>query len=278
MNDANVQAELSQPKWKSIIKHLVLGKVIFRLAAGFLSSGSANNELYRYFGVPDKKLIPFGYSMVHQILLPEAERLQSQKGQIRNELGIQNDGFVILFCGRFIKQKGLYELLEAFQRLERPNKNLVFVGGGELEQDLKDYVTANDIKSVHFFGFQSRKDLPKYYAMSDVLVLPSWRETWGMVVNEALCFGLPVIVSDQVGAAPDLIKIGSNGYTFPYQNVKALTCSIDRVMNFSEEERSVARTTSQELITNWSNRDLVGPLISYLHKLLDKKSKKDPLA
>jgi len=273
MNDANVQAEIYGARWKSLIKRLALGKVIFRLAAGFLSSGTANNDLYRFYNVPNEKLIPFGYSMVHKLLLPESKRLESQKSPIRAELGIPNDKFVILFCGRFIIQKGLYELLDAFKAQSRPDKYLVFVGGGELEADMKQYVIDNNIESVHFFGFQGRKDLPKYYAMSDVLVLPSWRETWGMVVNEALCFGLPVVVSDQVGAAPDLVQNGHNGFIFPYKNVQALTQCIGQVMDFSEEQRSEAKLLSQKLITDWSNRDLVGPLVDYLGNLRVKAGK-----
>ena len=271
MNDANVQAEIYQAKWKAVIKELALGKILFRLAAGFLSSGAANNDLYRYFGVPDDKLIPFGYSMVHQVMLQKSEQLQSQKDHIRSELGINADGFVVLFCGRFIKQKGPFDLLEAFHRLKQPNKVLVFVGGGELDKELKEYVATRNMEPVHFFGFQSRQELPKFYEMSDVLVLPSWRETWGMVVNEALCFGLPVVVSDQVGAAPDLVKNGTNGYIFPYKNVRALTHSIDQVMNYSEEQRSIAKATSRELISRWSERDVVGSLLSYLDDLIGPK-------
>lgn len=277
MNDANVQAEVYGAKWKSIIKRIALGKVIFRLASGFLSSGTANNDLYRFYGVPIKKLIPFGYSMVHQLLLPESRQLESKKDCIRKEMGIPENGFVVLFCGRFIKQKGLFELLQAFQKLQNRDKVLVLVGGGEIEMELREYVTANNIQSVHFFGFQGRKDLPKFYAMSDVLVLPSWRETWGMVVNEALCFGLPVIVSDQVGAAPDLVKNGFNGYIFPYKNVRALTHSMNQVMNFSEEQRIDAKNVSQKLIADWSNRDLIGPLTNYLDHILGDKDDAIPI-
>lgn len=278
MNDANVQAEIYQARWKAVIKELALGKILFRLAAGFLSSGVANNHLYRYFGVPDEKLIPFGYSMVHQLMLPKSEQIQSQKIPIRSELGIPEDGFVVLFCGRFIKQKGPFDLLEAFQSLKQPNKVLVFVGGGELDKELKEYVAARNMESVYFFGFQGRQELPKFYEMSDVLVLPSWRETWGMVVNEALCFGLPVVVSDQVGAAPDLVENGSNGYIFPYKNVRALANCIEQVMNFSEEQRSKAQATSRQLISSWSERDLVGPLINYLDDLIGHHGNQDRVA
>ena len=91
-------------------------------------------------------------------------------------------------------------LLQAYERLKQPNKALAIVGNGLLRRDLEEYVIDHKLKSVYFFGFKNRYEVPDYYAIADVLILPSDQETWGIVVNEALCFGLPVIVSDQVGA------------------------------------------------------------------------------
>ena len=87
-------------------------------------------------------------------------------------------------------------------------------GGGTstLRHSLQDYVNRLGADSVYFFGFQNRDQIAKFYAVSDLLVLPSVRETWGIVVNEAMCLGLPVIVSNQVGAGMDLVANGQNGY------------------------------------------------------------------
>ena len=267
MNDANVEAELSQVLWKSLVKRLMLGRVLFRLAAGFLSSGTANDRLYEYYGVPRDKLIPFAYSWVHETLLPLSNKLRPQRNQIRAELGIPQESCVVLFCGRLIKQKGLFHLLEAYQSLEIPNKALLFVGDGEAKASLQDYVRRHNCPSVYFLGFQDRNELPKFYAASDLLVLPSWRDTWGMVVNEALSFGLPVIVSDKVGAGDDLVIEGQNGFTFPKGDVEALSRHMRHVMELPAEDRQAMGARSLDIIKRWSQKDLAASLLQYLDAL-----------
>jgi glycosyltransferase involved in cell wall biosynthesis len=103
---------------------------------------------------------------------------------------------------------------------------------------LQNYVDELGTGSVYFFGFQNRGQIAKYYAISDVLVLPSVRETWGIVVNEAMCFGLPVIVSHQIGAGIDLVTDGRNGYSVE-TDVDSLFRSIKQIAELSEEERSL---------------------------------------
>jgi glycosyltransferase involved in cell wall biosynthesis len=89
--------------------------------------------------------------------------------------------------------------------------------------------------------------------MADVFVLPSKEEPWGMVVAEAMCFGLPVITSDRVGAAMDLVKDGYNGFIFPAGNSKELANCIEKLINLSSEERLLFGKRSKEIITQWIN-------------------------
>ena len=275
MNDANVQAEEAQPTWKSWIKKLLLGRVYFKLAAGFLSSGTANDILYGYYGVPQEKVVPFAYSLVHEAFLPVAEELNSKRMDLRAELGISQDSFVILYCGRFVKQKGALDLLAAYSQICTPNSELILVGDGEFRGPLENYVADKKLDSVRFFGFQDRQEIGKFYAVSDVLVLPSWRETWGMVVNEALCFGLPVIVSDQVGARDDLVLEGQNGFTFPVKDPSALAQQIKRLMDMPDQERRIMGAKSLALIKKWSQKDVAGSLLQYLDHLQAQMAPQD---
>ncbi len=136
---------------------------------------------------------------------------------------------------------------------------------------LKDYVAEHNLESVHFFGFQGRSEIAKFYAVSDVLVLPSRRETWGIVVNEALCFRLPVIVSDQVGAGRDQVRDGHNGYRFPAGDVEMLAERIDQLMDLPEDKRTLMGIISLKMITGWAERDLPGSLDAYLDYVYSKK-------
>ena len=271
LTDANGQAEVSAPTWKSWIKRILLGKLLFPVTSGFLCAGTANRRLYRSYGVPEEKLVPFAYSWGYDDLLQISSDLVGRRSQIRTELGIDDDSYVVLFCGRLSEEKGPFQLLKAYHRVNSRRKALIFVGDGQLKQAMQEYVSANNVESVYFFGFQSRQDVPKFYAASDFLVLPSLRETWGIVVNEALCFGLPVIVSDQVGAGEDLVDHGANGFIFPVEDTDRLADYIERLGELPTEERLQMGARSKELMKLWVQKDLGGALVNYLDTIQSRK-------
>ena len=268
LTDQNIQRESAHSPWKKWLKSLILGKLLFRWANGFLCAGTANRQLYQSYGVPDEKLIPFAFSWGYQSLLQSSDEVKSQRGRLRTELGIPEGSYVILYCGRLSSEKGLMGLLDAYEKVKISGKVLAFVGDGPLKQTLHDYTVDHDIESVRFFGFQNREKISSFYAISDMLVLPSYQETWGMVVSESLCFGLPVVISDQVGASLDLVEDGHNGFTFPAGDVEALAERLQRMADLPETSRRKMGENSRRLIEKWSNRDLIEPLGQYLDRIL----------
>ena len=179
-------------------------------------------------------------------------------------MGITEDNAVILYCGRLSEEKSTLDLLEAYQLVKARNKTLVIVGDGELRKSLQNYTARHGLEAVHFLGFKNRTEIPNYYATADLLVLPSKRDTWGIVVSEALCYALPVIASDQVGAAYDLVRDGENGYIFPSGDVQALASRINKVLDMPDDERRSMGLKSRERIERWVNRDLIESLDEYL--------------
>ena len=270
MTDANVLDDLTINRWKKWAKRILLGKILFPLTSGFLCSGKANRQLYKQYGVPEGKLFEFAYSWGYEALLGVSDNLKSQKRQLRAELGIPEDTYLILFCGRLSREKGTFDLLEAFGRITSPKKALVFVGDGELKARLGEHIADHDLDGVHFAGFQDRVELLKYYAISDVLVLPSSHEPWGMVVNEAMCFGIPIIVSEQVGAGLDLVLEGYNGYVFPKGDVEALVNAFNHLMGLPEEEQLAMGGRSKEMIEKWTQKNLPGMLIHQLDAIYSR--------
>jgi glycosyltransferase involved in cell wall biosynthesis len=271
LTDANIQREQLSPWWKSWPKRLLLGAGLFKFTSGFLCAGEANKQLYRHYGVPDSKLVDFAYSWGYESLLKAARELAHQRDLLRSQLGIAKDGRVILYCGRFSPEKGLYVLLEAFRQLELPGKALIFVGDGKLRGALEAYTAKHNLDSVQFLGFKDRREIPEYYAAADVLVLPSFSETAGLVINEAMCFRLPVIVSDQVGSGMDLVKNGYNGFIFPVGDSSALAGSIKQLFDLPERERQKMGARSLDLMTKWTQRDLAASLLLYLDLLYLRK-------
>ena len=272
MTDANVKAERLKSPWKSWIKRQLLGNLLFRFTTGFLCSGSANRQLYADFGVPAHKLVAFAYSWGYQEFLNESTQLQNQKSELRRRYGLPQDAIVILYCGRFSAEKDAVGLLEAYKLVSDPKKALVLVGDGPLRTSMEDFADGNELESIYFMGFQKRSDMGKFYALSDCLVLPSLKETWGMVVNEALCFSLPVVVSDQVGAGLDLVTPGENGHVFPAGDVSALADRLNELIELPDDERHLMGEKSRGLITKWMGRDLATTLSEHLDSIYQVKN------
>jgi glycosyltransferase involved in cell wall biosynthesis len=270
MTDANVQIERLRSKRKRWIKQIVLGGILFKLCSGFLYAGTANKHLYTLYGVPEHKLHRFAYSWGYRSSFELSAQLKPQRNLIRAELGIPEKDLVTLFCGRLSREKNLFHLIDAYHRIDKENKSLVLVGDGELRESLQIYVEELGAQSVHFAGFQNRDQISKFYAISDIFVLPSIRETWGIVVNEAMSFGLPVIVSDQVGAGEDLIAIGQNGYRVGTDG-DSLFHSLHLVACLSDDRRISMGQRSVDIIKDWLNRDLAEVLILHLEDVWGKK-------
>jgi len=149
-----------------------------------------------------------------------------------------------LYVGRLSSEKGLYDLLEAFGsvREQMPDARLDIVGPGVLANELKRRARELGLESaVTFLGTKSPDDIGRLLLDSDAMVLPSHREPWGLVVNEALSYGCPVVVSSACGCVPDLVRDGLTGFSFEVGNVDDLVKAMDAVRSFSDNREAVAR-------------------------------------
>jgi glycosyltransferase involved in cell wall biosynthesis len=251
MTDSNFFSESLKPNLKLKLKKILLGQFLFRRTSGFLTSGKANEKFYKFYGVPEEKMVRFPFSWGYEEILAKAQKLKPDRENLRAFFGVLKNDFVLLYVGRLAKEKLLFTLLDAYSFVTHHNKKLFLVGDGPLRSRLEKYVKHLKIKEVYFIGFQSRENVFNFYTLADAFVLPSGDETWGIVVNEAMCFSLPIIVSDKVGAGVDLVKNGYNGFIFPAGDSKALAQSIEKLINFSPEERLLFGQRSKEIITQW---------------------------
>ena len=249
--------------WKQIIKRIILG-CLFKNVAAFLAIGKYNTEFYEFYGVPKEKIFLVPYTVDNDFFISKAEELLPKKDEIRKEYNVPIDLPLIMFSGKLIPQKKPMDLLKAFEILSKEIKaGLMFVGDGILRKELENYCSKNNLAHVYFMGFRNQTELPKFYAMSDVFVLPSSHEPWGLVVNEAMCFKLPVIVSDQVGASRDLVKEGVNGFVYAAGNVSALSSKL-KILLYEKEKIKSFGQISKEIITEWSYNKGVLNIIEYL--------------
>jgi glycosyltransferase involved in cell wall biosynthesis len=159
-----------------------------------------------------------------------------------------------LCVARFVAKKNLGRLLEAYasyaDRAGPAAWSLVLLGSGPEEAALRNYVSAAGLLDrVHFPGFCQYAELPAYYGLAGALLLPSAAEQWGLVVNEAMAAGLPVLVSSRCGCAPDLVRAGENGFTFAPGDVGGLAGLLDRIASLDQPRLQVMGQRSREIIT-----------------------------
>ena len=269
--ESPLNQELLKPKWKIKIKKIILG-TLFKFISVFLYIGEENKKFYRFYGVPEEKLFFTPYAVDNSRFIKAARDLKYKKKYLRKELGIDEKSVVILFVGKLIEKKRPMDLLKAYELLSK-NQNLktktclLFVGDGALWPELENYAKENNLQDVHFVGFKNQTELPQYYAMADIFVLPSGvGETWGLVINEAMCFGLAIIVSDRIGCAKDLARNGENGYIFPFSDAGKLS---EYLGNLIEDNKKIKRfgEKSFEIIQNYSHQGDVGGTLTALNSL-----------
>lgn len=229
-----------ESRWKWPIKKLLLAQ-FFKRIKHFLYIGQANKRLYLKHGIDQRKLLPGLYCVDNDRFYREALSHKNQRKEIRKSWGVEEGAFCILFSGKFISKKRPLDIINAVKQLSnREHIHIVYVGDGELYKEIKDnahivydkeqgLVNENvnvDVK-VSIIGFLNQTEIPKAYAIADCLILPSdYGETWGLVVNEAMATGLPVIVSDQCGSAEDLLSPIYPQLVYEMGNIQHLAIAI----------------------------------------------------
>jgi glycosyltransferase involved in cell wall biosynthesis len=224
---------------------------LFRRFRAFLYVGAANRAYYLHHGVAEKELFFSPHAIDNERFCASGPQAVLDAHAWKRELGIPEQDRVVLFAGKFEIKKRPQDLIDAFQRASIPGASLLLVGAGNLESALRQQ--AGGARNIFFAPFQNQSLMPRTYAAADLVVLPSLGngETWGLCINEAMCLAKPVIVSDHVGCARDLVIPGRNGLIFEAGNVEGLAqCLRQTLADADQLERWGKR--SQELVREYS--------------------------
>jgi glycosyltransferase involved in cell wall biosynthesis len=222
-------------------------RLLYNRMARLLYIGQRSRRHYERLGGPAEKLIFAPYCVdVTPFRGDEAAR-DELRTATRGAWDIAEDETVAVFSGKLSPRKGPDLLLQAAKKLPdgvRAKFHVLFVGEGELKGEAQRLAESPPPVKTTFAGFQNQTQLSRFYHAADLLVLPSrWGETWGLVVNEALHHGLPCVVSDAVGCAPDLIAPGVTGATFASGDAEGLRAAVQSVLPLlgREETRRACR-------------------------------------
>ncbi|MEQ1745278.1 MAG: glycosyltransferase family 4 protein [Saprospiraceae bacterium] len=245
------EAMVPQPKrW---LKKWLLRLGLFPWVNRFLYIGTQNRAFYRHLGVPENQLVFTPYCVDNARFSAQYEALRYKKSALRAKLGIPENARMVVFSGKFISKKRPMDLLRAFHLAGVPNTFLVFVGDGAMRPDMEMYCQKNALTTVLLTGFVNQSVIGQYYAAADVFVMCSGAgETWGLAVNEAMNFGLPVLLSDLTGCADDLCRPGINGHTFPTGDVLALAGLLRQLLTLPAEQLQALGRESEKIVAGYS--------------------------
>jgi 1,2-diacylglycerol 3-alpha-glucosyltransferase len=230
MSDSTVWDERRVP-WKEWPKSQIV-----KMCSAALVAGTPHRDYVIQLGMPQERIF-LGYDAVDNCYFADkVAEVRSQSSVVRSQFGLRSSLF-FLASARFIEKKNLLRLLQAYARYRQLASNssnlkpqsstapwdLVLLGDGPLRPALGSQLQALDLSaSVHLPGFKQYPDLPAYYGLASAFVHASTTEQWGLVVNEAMAAGLPVLVSNRCGCAADLVQEGVNGFTFDPYNIEQL--------------------------------------------------------
>lgn len=197
---------------------------------GFVVPGSASRRYVRSFGVADDQIVIARNAVDIDFFSHRADTARSDAAAIREKLALPERYF--LFVGRLVREKGVLDLVKAYGSLSsdiRQQVSLVLAGDGPLLPELENLIRSNKMSGVRLLGFVHREELPIYYGLADVFVLPTHSDVWGLVVNEAMACGLPIISTDVAGCAEDLLRDGWNGILCGVRDAFQLASAMERL-------------------------------------------------
>jgi len=254
-SDSN--AELLRDKPQKLGKTLFV-KAFFAACSAMLVSGVRNREFYRYWGVPERKLVDAAFSVDNDRFAADGALTQPERAALRASWGCTDDRPVMVFASKFMARKQPLLTMQAALQLAREGvpMHLVMAGSGEQDRELREFATAHPELPVHFTGFVNQGQMPALLAASDVFVFPSTGEPWGLIVNEAMAVGLPVVVGERCGCVPDLVRQGQNGFLVGEGDLAGLVHAM-RTLATDAGLRARMAQASRDIIAHWGLAETV---------------------
>lgn len=210
-------------------------------AKGYFSTGKSCDLYYLSYGAVRDKLIRYPFTSLYKRDILTDVIHNDEKCKIRNSLDIQENK-VILAVGQFIPRKGFDILLSAIQKI--PVETGVYFIGGKPTEEYLNMRKKYGLTNVHFVGFKNKAELAEYYKAADIFVLPTREDIWGLVIQEAMAYGLPIISTEKCAAAQELVANGENGYVIPVEDSNILS---ERMLDILNDEKKQEQFSKKSL-------------------------------
>lgn len=255
--DGGFIKEESKLKYK--IKKYFIGA-----AKAWLSTGNSTREYLEYYGANKKEIYDYPFSSITQDDIIDINNINKQK--LRKKMNIKEEK-IILSIGQMIYRKGFDILIKAMKEMNQERVGLYIIGGKPSEE-YKVLVKRLKLKNVYFVEFKQKEELNEYYKMADVFALATREDIWGLVINEAMALGLPIVTTDKCIAGKELIEDDINGYIIETENIQQLRKSIEKILN--DEQLSKCMTKNNiEKIKKYTIENMAVEHIKIFEKILE---------
>ena len=245
----------------------LLKQEFLRECTGFVVPGQSAREYLQSHRIDDARVFTAPNAVDNDLFGAAAAAARRDAAHWRAELGLPDRYF--LFVGRLVREKGVFDLLSAYAKLDertRQQIGLTFVGDGAARSQLERQAASISPGMIRFAGFVQRDQLAIYYALAEMLILPTYSDPWGLVVNEAMACGLPVIVSGIAGCAADLVKDHWNGLRVSPKDPPCLAAAMESLA-VSPEMRAKMGANSADLIGCYSPSAWAGGVLQALNDI-----------
>lgn len=243
---------------KAGIKRFIIGN-----ASYCLSTSKVFDEYCEAYGAKKDKIYRYSFTSVKEKDLLERPLTKEEKLQIRNVLNMKED-YILLSVGQFIYRKG-FDLLLEMSRFLPPTIGIYIVGGKPTAEYLELKEKWN-LQQVHFVDFMEKEQLKKYYQAADVFVFPTREDIWGLVVNEAMANGLPVVSTDRCVAALEMIETGKNGYIVPINDVSEMKKAVESILDSVQIWKDMSEDALETMRQNYTIEKMVQDHIKIFEK------------
>lgn len=228
---------IKESKIKRLIKRYFISS-----AYGWLSTGRIASAYLEYYGAEKDNIFIYPFTTLYnKDILSNIVDIE-EKIELRKKLNL-NGKYIVTCVSRFIESKGIDILIKAWENVSE-DSSLYIIGGSPSEEYI-NILNASDIKNIYFIDFIGKEELKKYYKASDLFVLPTRGDVWGLVINEAMACGLPVVTTEGCVAGMELIEDYKNGFIIKVDNKEMLSDKINQILN------------NKELINTMSNNNLM---------------------
>lgn len=242
-------------------------KVIIKNAGSFFSPSEKADEYLKKYGAKREDIVRYSFTSLCKKDILANTISMAEQNRIKNELGIKEQKNILLVC-RFTPRKGVDVFLESIKYIENYREvGIHLVGGDELPQ-YKEIIDSSKNKNIHYYNFMNHGRVYDFMSIADVFVLPTREDIWGLVINEALAHGAPVITTKACLAGLELVKDGRNGYLVEPDNPRQLAQKINQLI-WDDEKISEFRLNAINEIQDYSIEHMVQDHVKYLEKKND---------